>query len=209
MTVMPSGLLSLAVGPETLLQYDGTDWDVFAVTPSEIHGGSAWTLDMAIAPNGTLWAASWEELLSFDGEAWRRFTVVDGLPGGPINSVAVAPNGDVWVGMAAGSGTDPPGGVGRFDGTSWTVFDETSGLYSNAVMSYLLDGERSAYPTWRNYFDFVLVGGRKPTFFSEIGMRPSNISCSSSWRCLLTSALGSAAKTLISACRQSGWPSRM
>lgn len=39
--------------------------------------------------------------------------------------------------------------------------------YSNAVMSYLLDGERKAYPTWRNYFDVVIVGGTKPLFFSE------------------------------------------
>jgi len=39
--------------------------------------------------------------------------------------------------------------------------------YSNAVMSYLLDGERSAYPSWRNYFDVVIVGGQKPGFFSD------------------------------------------
>jgi len=39
--------------------------------------------------------------------------------------------------------------------------------YSNAVMSFLLDGERSAYPSWRNYFDVVIVGGSKPAFFAE------------------------------------------
>jgi len=39
--------------------------------------------------------------------------------------------------------------------------------YTQAVMSYLLDGERSAYPSWRNYFDFVIVGGRKPAFFVD------------------------------------------
>lgn len=39
--------------------------------------------------------------------------------------------------------------------------------YSNAVMSYLLDGERKAYPSWRNYFDFIIVGASKPGFFTE------------------------------------------
>ncbi len=39
--------------------------------------------------------------------------------------------------------------------------------YTSAVMSYLLDGERKAYPSWRNYFDVVIVGGRKPVFFTQ------------------------------------------
>ena len=39
--------------------------------------------------------------------------------------------------------------------------------YSNAVMTYLLDGERSAYPSWRNYFDAIIVGAAKPAFFTE------------------------------------------
>jgi 5'-nucleotidase len=39
--------------------------------------------------------------------------------------------------------------------------------YTSAVMSYLLDGERKAYPSWRNYFDVVIVGGSKPAFFNE------------------------------------------
>jgi hypothetical protein len=34
-------------------------------------------------------------------------------------------------------------------------------------MSYLLDGERNAYPSWRNYFDAVIVGAAKPAFFTE------------------------------------------
>src|ERR1700733_3212452 len=35
-------------------------------------------------------------------------------------------------------------------------------------MSYLLDGERKAYPSWRNYFDIVVVGAAKPAFFNEL-----------------------------------------
>jgi hypothetical protein len=39
--------------------------------------------------------------------------------------------------------------------------------YTDAVMNYLLHGERKAYPSWRNYFDYVIVGGKKPGFFAE------------------------------------------
>jgi HAD superfamily 5'-nucleotidase-like hydrolase len=39
--------------------------------------------------------------------------------------------------------------------------------YTDAVMRYLLDGERGAYPSWRHYFDVVIVGGAKPAFFNE------------------------------------------
>ncbi|MBL8915590.1 MAG: HAD family hydrolase, partial [Archangium sp.] len=39
--------------------------------------------------------------------------------------------------------------------------------YTNAVMSYLLDGELPEYPSWKNYFDFIITGGAKPGFFSE------------------------------------------
>ncbi len=39
--------------------------------------------------------------------------------------------------------------------------------YTDAVMKYLLDGERSTNPSWRSYFDFVVVGGAKPAFFNE------------------------------------------
>jgi 5'-nucleotidase len=49
------------------------------------------------------------------------------------------------------------------------IFLLTNSLYdySNAVMSYLLDGERKAYPSWRNYFDAIIVGASKPAFFTE------------------------------------------
>lgn len=38
--------------------------------------------------------------------------------------------------------------------------------YTQVVMRHLLDGMLPEYPSWRNYFDFVLVGGAKPAFFT-------------------------------------------
>ncbi len=39
--------------------------------------------------------------------------------------------------------------------------------YTHVVMEYLLDGALPEYPSWRNYFDYVITGARKPEFFSE------------------------------------------
>ena len=38
--------------------------------------------------------------------------------------------------------------------------------YTDAVMRYLLHGVLPEYPSWRNYFDFVVTGAAKPAFFS-------------------------------------------
>jgi hypothetical protein len=39
--------------------------------------------------------------------------------------------------------------------------------YTDAVMSYLLDGALPAYPSWRSFFDIIIVAGQKPAFFAE------------------------------------------
>jgi len=39
--------------------------------------------------------------------------------------------------------------------------------YTDSVMSFLLDGRLPEYPSWRNYFDYVVVGAQKPAFFAE------------------------------------------
>lgn len=58
----------------------------------------------------------------------------------------------------------------KFRSSGKKLFLLTNSLYdySSVVMSYLLDGERKAYPSWRNYFDIVIVGGAKPAFFNEL-----------------------------------------
>jgi len=39
--------------------------------------------------------------------------------------------------------------------------------YTDRMMNYLLGGAMSEYPTWRNYFDVVIVAATKPAFFQE------------------------------------------
>src|SRR5580765_946388 len=58
----------------------------------------------------------------------------------------------------------------KFRSSGKKLFLLTNSLfdYTDVVMKYLLDGERKAYPSWRNYFDIVVVGGAKPAFFNEL-----------------------------------------
>jgi HAD superfamily 5'-nucleotidase-like hydrolase len=39
--------------------------------------------------------------------------------------------------------------------------------YTDAVMRFLLDGALAGYPSWRNYFDHIIVGAQKPLFFTK------------------------------------------
>lgn len=39
--------------------------------------------------------------------------------------------------------------------------------YTSAVMSFLLDGVLPFFESWRDYFDVLIVDGRKPSFFNE------------------------------------------
>lgn len=39
--------------------------------------------------------------------------------------------------------------------------------YTDALMTFLLDGKLKEYGNWRAYFDIVVVGGRKPRFFTD------------------------------------------
>ncbi|MBI5498199.1 MAG: HAD-IG family 5'-nucleotidase [Deltaproteobacteria bacterium] len=39
--------------------------------------------------------------------------------------------------------------------------------YTNHVMNFLLEGHIGEYPSWRHFFDVVVVGSGKPRFFTE------------------------------------------
>ena len=55
----------------------------------------------------------------------------------------------------------------RSSGKRLFVLTNSAWDYTDAVMSYLLDGMLPAYPSWRSYFDVIVVSGAKPAFFTE------------------------------------------
>ncbi len=59
--------------------------------------------DLAEDKEGNIWLAlAGEGLLKYDGDKFLPFKVKDGLPNEYLRSIAVAPNGDLWVGSREG-----------------------------------------------------------------------------------------------------------
>ena len=55
----------------------------------------------------------------------------------------------------------------RSSGKRLFLLTNSEWSYTDPVMRYLLDDALPAYPSWRNYFDIVIVSGAKPAFFTE------------------------------------------
>jgi FMN phosphatase YigB (HAD superfamily) len=55
----------------------------------------------------------------------------------------------------------------RSSGKKLFLLTNSFWVYTHAVMTYLLGGQQREYASWRQYFDAVIVGGRKPRFFTE------------------------------------------
>jgi ligand-binding sensor domain-containing protein len=103
-----------------LVRFEGTNqvrWTRQQGLPSDDTG------TVAAAPDGGVWFAVKEDsawgLVRFDGTNFFRLTQKDGLHTSVITSIRVVPDGRVWFGSDEGA-------VARFDGRSFTYFDNSS-----------------------------------------------------------------------------------
>ena len=55
----------------------------------------------------------------------------------------------------------------RSSGKRLFLLTNSDWAYTDPVMTYLVGGSLPAYPSWRNFFDVVIVSGTKPAFFTE------------------------------------------
>lgn len=104
---------SVWVASNGLARWDGTTFDRWTMDDSGLHSNSLESL----GHDGisTLWMGfSWGGgTNSFDGVSFEHYTwFEDGLPGDTVHEFAADAAGNVWV--------VTNGGVGRFDGASWT-----------------------------------------------------------------------------------------
>ncbi len=103
-----------------LHRFDGQTWTVvtepeeFTTTPS---------IDVVYAtPKGDLWVGTRTHgAFQFDGKAWTRYGVRDGLVDDVILSILQTDDGSVWVGTRKG--------ISRFDGRTWTTYALPQGLH--------------------------------------------------------------------------------
>ncbi|QGY38692.1 hypothetical protein GM415_00560 [Pseudodesulfovibrio cashew] len=98
-------------------------------------------------PGGAVWASFYGGLARLpagwngDPSAVRRFTSRDGLPHDKVQVVALDQAGNVW----AGSYAAPMGGVARFDGSRWQVWNGRDGLPHPNVTSILAVSAREVW----------------------------------------------------------------
>lgn len=80
--------------------------------------------DLAVAPDGTLWAVSRGLVARLDGDAWTTFGT-EAVRLGSVWTIEVAADGTVWT-----SGEE---GVARLDGDAWTIVSRRPGVRALAV----------------------------------------------------------------------------
>jgi hypothetical protein len=117
---------------DAFMRFDGSAWERLAV-PDDLGYVTGQSFD--IGSDGTLWAAIHrpgddgdvrDGLARLDSSGWTVFDAADGVrPWGldgfvPTDHLHVAPDGSVWVN--AKGNRSSCGGVGHFDGTTWTGY---------------------------------------------------------------------------------------
>jgi hypothetical protein len=95
-----------------ITHFDGSNWHAYTSANSAMTDD--WITGIAIDASGNTWCVSYWGAHVSDGLDWSAYDWHDvGLPGTPF-SMAVAPNGNIWIGSVRF-------GVAHWDGTDWTV----------------------------------------------------------------------------------------
>lgn len=83
--------------------------------------------DLAFAPDGSLWASTYEGGVRWDlvDDSYQPIGTADGLPAAGMLSLAFAPDGTLWAGTQSG--------VARYDGAAWTAHPLASGQVDDLV----------------------------------------------------------------------------
>jgi len=158
-----------------VMRFDGSAWASYTRDDGLADN---WIRSIAIAPDGAVWIGGYHAygphwgqqfyaggVSRFDGDAWTTYTEKDGLASDAVKCIAVGDDGTVWAGAEhyVFSNARYFRGLSRFDGETWTTFDETDGLVNNAVNALAVEtggavwaGTREGVSrfdgsTWRNY----------------------------------------------------------
>ena len=79
-------------------------------------------VDVAIASDDSVWAATSGGVSHLEGNRWTSYTQADRLVSGAIQAIGVTPQGQVWAGTTEGASRFDPSAALRTGGESWTTF---------------------------------------------------------------------------------------
>ena len=132
------GLIKLNKLTGEFIVYDKSNFELFIYNSIN---------KIAIDKQGNKWLIlnSVYGLVKFDGVNWTVYdTSNSGLPSPRVTSLAVDEEGNIWIGTIPywNGSTYVGGGIVKFDGVNWTVYDTTnSGLPSNFVRTITIDSQ--------------------------------------------------------------------
>jgi ligand-binding sensor domain-containing protein len=120
--------------------YDGESWQLVPGFPSAYDPDQLSPDVMALleGPESELWVGTGNGLGQRQGEAWRRYTVEDGLPSNTIYALARDSQGRLWVGTDNGAAT--------FDGERFQPVAETA---ANVIHDIFVDADGAIWLTGR------------------------------------------------------------
>lgn len=78
-----------------IVRYDGSSSSSIEVPFSEIY-------DLAVHPDGTVWASSPHGVFSYAGEEWTRYGIAEGMPVNEAEFIEIAPDGSIYAGTELG-----------------------------------------------------------------------------------------------------------
>jgi hypothetical protein len=78
-----------------IVRYDGSSSTSIEVPFAEIN-------DLAVHPDGTVWASSPHGVFSYNGQEWTRYGMPEGMPINEVDFVEIAPDGSIYAGTARG-----------------------------------------------------------------------------------------------------------
>ena len=127
---------------------NGDVWELVDEAIPLTIGANSFSCKVEAGSDGTVWVGAWVGfgpsvgfLTRFDGSSWQEIRLPAGRSPG-VYAMALAPNGDLWtVFIDDGPDNRFVSTLGRFDGETWTVFDEAAGMPPIVVDSLAIDQE--------------------------------------------------------------------
>jgi ligand-binding sensor domain-containing protein len=138
-----------------LSYFDGENWIDYNYTHNRNLPDQR-VLAMAVALDGTPWVATPNGVYHFNGQTWDEFKPWEGEIGSRLMSMAVTPDGNVWLGFSFAF-PDPfdrcgevrlpadEWGLYRYDGKTWQNITVQDGLVSDKVCSVLAGPDGSVW----------------------------------------------------------------
>jgi streptogramin lyase len=93
----------VATAGDGLYKFSQGKWTRFLSTDPGVNLPSDKFISAAVAPDGALWfGAEGQGAVRYDGKAWQRYGVKDGLIDPTVNGIYIEPGGAVWFATNGG-----------------------------------------------------------------------------------------------------------